>query len=130
MASLSGLLSTLTNDGLMIDHGHTEISLETGLIRCSSTRISIDQLEITGDIEIQLENGHIEGEGLLIPAATLQRLVGAVPVVGAFLEGLGLKNSAIVATRFTVSGPSTAPEIIVFPLSSLAPEILKEIGLS
>ncbi len=129
MASLPGFLSLLSSDGLTIDHARTEIAIESGRISCRSIRISIDQLEITGHVNIALDSGHIEGEGLLIPAASLQRLVSTVPILGAFLEGIGKKNTPIVATRFTLSGPPSNPEITVFPVSSLAPDILRDLGL-
>ncbi len=130
MASLTGLLSSLASDGLTVDRARAEITIKPGRIRCTSIRISIDQLEITGNIDIRPSTGQIDGEGLLIPAASLQRLVGAVPVLGAFLEGFGTKNTPIVATRFTLSGPLSHPEITVYPLSSLAPDILREIGFT
>ena len=129
MASLTGLLSTLISDGLRVDEAHAEVTIEPERLRFTSIKISVDQLEITGSIDIASDTGRIEGEGLLIPAAALQRLVGAVPVLGAFLEGFGKKNAPIVATRFTLSGPLSYPEITVHPLSSLAPDILRELGL-
>lgn len=130
MASLPGLVSRMTDDGLTVDNARSDITIEGGVIRCSSIRVSVDQLEITGNAVINIDNGLVEGEGLLVPAASLQRLVGAVPVVGAFLEGLGRKNSPVLATRFTLSGSLSRPEITVEPLMSLAPGILRELGLS
>ncbi len=129
MASLTGLVSTLISDGLKIDNAHAEITIEPGRIRCTSIRISVDQLEITGEVDFHLNSNRIQGDGLLVPAAALQRLVGAVPVLGAFLEGFGKKNAPIVATRFTLSGPLSYPEITVHPLSSIAPDILRDLGL-
>lgn len=129
MASLPGLLSLLSSDGLTIDHARTEITIEPGRVSYRSIRISIDQLEITGHVNIALDAGRIDGEGLLIPAASLQRLVGAVPVLGAFLEGFGMKNTPVVATRFTLSGHLSEPKINVDPLSSLAPDILRDLGI-
>ena len=129
MASLTGLVSTLISDGLKIDNAHAEITIESGRIRCTSIRISVDQLEITGEVDFHLNSNRIQGDGLLVPAAALQRLVGAVPVLGAFLEGFGKKNAPIVATRFTLSGPLSYPEITVHPLSSIAPDILRDLGL-
>ncbi len=129
MASLTGLVSTLASDGLTVDNAHAQLTIKCERLRFTSIKISVDQLEITGSIDIALDTGRVEGEGLLIPAAALQRLVGAVPVLGAFLEGFGKKNAPIVATRFTLSGPLSYPEIIVHPLSSLAPDILRDLGL-
>lgn len=129
MASLSGLVSTLSNNGLTVGHARAEITASPERIRCTSIRISIDQLEITGTIDYCRNTGHIESEGLLIPAASLQRLVGAVPVLGAILEGFGKKNTPIAATRFTLKGQLSQPEIKVFPLSSLRPDILSDLGI-
>jgi len=129
MASLTGLVSTLISDGLKVEDAHAELTIEPERLRCPSVRISVDQLEITGQVDFHLKTDRIQGEGLLIPAAALQRLVGAVPVLGAFLEGFGKKNAPIVATRFTISGPLSYPEITVHPLSSIAPDILRDLGI-
>lgn len=129
MASLSGLMSTLSNNGLTVGHARADITASAERICCRSIRVSIDQLEITGSIDYCRTTGHVESEGLMIPAASLQRLVGAVPILGSFLEGLGKKNAPIAATRFTLTGPLSEPEIRVSPLSSLAPDILRELGI-
>ncbi len=129
MASLTGLVSTLISDGLRVNDAHADLTIESEKLRCTSVKISVDQLEITGQVDFHLKTDRIQGDGLLIPAAALQRLVGAVPVLGAFLEGLGKKNAPIVATKFTLSGPLSYPEITVHPLSSIAPDILRDLGL-
>lgn len=129
MASLTGLVSTLISDGLRVNDAHADLSIGSEKLRCTSVKISVDQLEITGQVNFHLKTDRIQGEGLLIPAAALQRLVGAVPVIGAFLEGFGMKNTPIVATKFTLSGPLSYPEITVHPLSSIAPDILRDLGL-
>ena len=129
MASLPGLLSTLTSDGLTIDLARCDIMIDPVRIRCASTRLSIDRLEITGSIDLNRITGHIEGQGLLIPGAALQRLAGKVPALGAFLEGLGKKDSPILASRFTLSGKASDLEITVQPMSSIAPDLLRKFGI-
>ena len=119
MASLPGLLSTLTDTGLVIDRARAGISVDDGRLTLDPIGITVDQLEITGRASIGLECRSIDARGRLIPAASLQRLASTVPLVGAFLEGFGRKNTPLVATEFSVSGPLSNPEIIVYPLSSL-----------
>jgi hypothetical protein len=72
---------------------------------------------------IHLDKGTLEFEGFVVPAYTLTRVVGMIPVLGKVITGG--KLSGIIAVGYKLSGKMENPNISVNPMSILAPGILK-----
>lgn len=72
---------------------------------------------------IHLDKGTLEFEGFVVPAYTLTRVVGMIPVLGKVITGG--KLSGIIAVSYKLSGKMENPNISVNPMSILAPGILK-----
>jgi hypothetical protein len=66
----------------------------------------------------------IEAKGSLIPVEGLNKMVGAIPLVGRLLTG---SQDALVAADFTVRGKMTDPQVSVNPLSAITPGLVKDI---
>ena len=66
-----------------------------------------------------------EIEGTAVPAYTLNRVIGAIPLLGTIITGG--QNEGVVAADFRITGPLERPEVSVNPLSALAPGILRRI---
>ena len=67
----------------------------------------------------------IDINGTIIPAYTINSLLGRIPVLGTLLTGE--KGGGIFAAAYKVSGPVEKPKMAVNPLSALAPGFLRKL---
>jgi hypothetical protein len=65
--------------------------------------------------------------GTLVPAYTLNSVLGNIPVLGNLL--LGGEGQGIFAANFRLYGPRDDPKVSVNPLSTLAPGVLRNLFL-
>ncbi len=61
--------------------------------------------------------------GVVVPAASTNRVLGNIPVLGQLLTGG--EGQGLFAVTYDVAGPLDAPEVGVNPLSALAPGFLR-----
>ena len=64
-------------------------------------------------------------EGIVVPAYTLNRLIGKIPLLGKLLTGG--EGGGLFAVDYSLSGPLDRPKINVNPLASLAPGVLRNL---
>ena len=125
LASFSGLFETLSGSGI----GFSRLSAK--LVQTEQRIEIIDALAAGGSIGItargwvERRSEVAEIEGTAVPAYTLNRVIGAIPLLGTIITGG--QNEGVVAADFRVTGPLDRPEVSVNPLSALAPGILRRI---
>jgi hypothetical protein len=56
---------------------------------------------------------------------TVQRMIAKIPGLAQLV--LGRDRAGVIATRFRVTGPTSAPEIHVEPLSTFTPGFLRDV---
>jgi hypothetical protein len=76
---------------------------------------------------MDLDKNAIDLTGTLVPAYTLNSILGYIPLVGNLLQGG--KGQGLFAASFHVSGPLDDPSIGVNPLTALAPGFLRNLFL-
>jgi len=69
----------------------------------------------------------LELSGTLVPAYSLNSVLGNLPVLGPIL--LGGEGEGIFGANFRIAGPASDPKITVNPLSALAPGVLRKLFL-
>lgn len=125
LASLQGLADVLGGSGLSFNEMIAEASLDQGRIRIEQARASGQALGITTSGEIDMPRSELALNGVLVPSYGVNASVGALPVIGDLLtsrEGEGL-----FALTYSVSGPFDQTQVVVNPLSALAPGIFRRI---
>lgn len=125
LASLQGLVDVLGGTGLSFDEMQAEASFDQGRIRIEKARASGQALGITTSGEIDLPRSELALNGVLVPSYGVNASVGALPVIGELLtsrEGEGL-----FALTYSISGPFDETQVVVNPLSALAPGIFRRI---
>ena len=97
----------------------------------SGTRLSFERvlafgesLGITADGWIDLDRDLLQLQGTVAPAYMLNSIIGHVPIIGQILGG---GSQGLFAANFRLSGASGDPQVIVNPLSALAPGILRQL---
>lgn len=123
LPSLTGFASTLSGAGL-------PFSTVRGDFSFSGTRLTIgrmlafgEAIGVTADGWIDLDRDWLELHGTVAPAYLLNSIFGQVPVIGL----LGGGSQGMFAANYRLSGASGEPQVIVNPLSALAPGILRQL---
>jgi hypothetical protein len=124
LPSFSGIFETLSGSGM----GFSRL---TAKLKQTESRIEIVEALAAGAIGITAR-GWIERkteiaeiEGTAVPAYAINRIIGAIPLIGTIITGG--QNEGIVAADFRITGPLDQPDVRVNPLSALAPGILRRI---
>jgi uncharacterized protein YhdP len=81
-------------------------------------------LGITAEGSLDLATDQIDLTGTIVPAYTINSLIGEVPILGQLL--VGEKGGGLFAATYGVKGPIDAPETAVNPLATLAPGFLRD----
>ena len=126
VASLSGIVDVLTGEGLTFTHLNAPFSytFSTKNLETDGARMFGSVLGVTINGRYNLADDEVEAKGMIIPAYGLNTFIGNIPLVGKMLAG---KDGTVFATNYSVAGRITAPEISINPLSTLAPNSLKEL---
>ena len=124
-ASMEGLLSTFTGQGLKINRLRSELIFEDRRLKFSDLTIHADGVGITADGVIYVGDKTVDFKGSLAPAATIQRAIGKIPLLGQVLTGVN--REGIIATEFTIAGPLSEPAVKAKPLSTLTPGITRDL---
>ena len=125
IASLSGPLTLLDGEGLAfirleLPFVRSDTSIEIGKARAYGNAIGI-----TTEGRVDLAADKIELAGTVVPAYSVNRVIGAIPLVGQLLTGG--QGEGVFAVTYRVSGPLDKPVITVNPLSALAPGFLRNL---
>ena len=126
VASLSGIVDMLTGEGLTFTHFNAPFSytFSTKNLETEDARMFGSVLGVTMSGRYNLADEDVEAKGMVIPAYGLNTFIGNIPLVGKMLAG---KDGTVFATNYSVAGSLSAPKISINPLSTLAPNSLKEL---
>ncbi len=122
--SLTGFASMLSGAGL-------PFATVRGDFRFSGTRLTIarmlafgEAIGVTANGWIDLDRDWLELHGTVAPAYLLNSIFGHVPVIGQIFGG---GSQGLFAVNYRLSGASGDPQVMVNPLSALAPGILRQL---
>lgn len=82
-------------------------------------------LGATASGTINLPDSKIAVSGTLIPAFGINNIAGAIPLLGAILGGG--RDEGLVGITYKLFGPLDNPELVVNPISAIAPGIFRKI---
>jgi hypothetical protein len=132
--SLSGFIELLNGKGIAFkkmradfswaDRGQPETDKNVRRITLKDGQTSGASLGLTFEGVIDQWNNTLNLNGTIIPVSDVNKVLGAIPVVGNILTGGG---KGIFAATYTVKGPKDKPDVAVNPLSVLAPGIFRKL---
>ena len=122
--SFTGLVTMLEGEGIPFARAKIPFVKHGSIITIANARGAGGALGITGEGTIDLATETIDIDGTLIPAYTINSLLGEVPLLGALLIGAG--GGGLFAATYTVRGPIDDPDTAVNPLATLAPGFLRD----
>lgn len=134
LARLLGALSMQGfNDSLRGKEGLSFSKLESNfvwdyqtggsILSVSDGRTSGNSLGLTFDGKFDQRAKTMDVSGTIVPLSGINKIVGSIPLIGNLLGG----GDGLFAATYTMRGSNKEPEIIVNPLSVLAPGIIRKI---
>ncbi len=120
LGSLTGIASVLNGQGIMFEKlrgqfVHTDDLFTLKRLKAYGSSIGIT-VEGTADTKAE----QLQLEGTVIPAYTLNKMLGEVPIIG------NIVGEGVFATNYKIVGSFDNPEVKVNPLSTLTPGIIKD----
>ena len=125
IGSLQGMSDLLQGEGISFAQLTVPFWLEEELFGIEDGRASGQALGLTvnGVIDRQREVADLRGS--IVPAYMLNSVLGYVPVVGQLL--VNRKGEGVIGFTYGVEGPLSEPQLVVNPLSALAPGFLRRL---
>ena len=126
LASLEGVRELLTGGrGITFVGLDMPFELANGALNVAEARAFGPALGITASGTYALATQQADFAGTIVPAYTVNSLLGNIPVLGNLL--VGGKGEGVFALTYTARGNADTPEVQVNPLSALAPGILRRL---
>jgi hypothetical protein len=127
LASFTAIGSLLSGEGIPFTRLTAEFALSDGkldiaVLRAYGGAIGVN---VSGSFDTNTET--LDISGTLVPAYTINSVLGNVPLLGPLL--LGGEGQGIFAANFKIAGPVSDARISVNPLSALAPGVLRKLFL-
>ena len=122
LASLQGIADTLTGEGIRFNELDMDFHKE-------NNQFVIDELYSIGPAISILMNGYIDQgnivslRGTLIPATTLNKVIGSIPLLGKILVG-SKKGEGVFGVSFKMKGPENDLKTTVNPIKTLTPRFV------
>ncbi len=122
LASLQGIADILSGEGIRFDEFEMKFENEKKLM-------TINEIYAIGPAISVLMNGYVEKDklislrGTLVPATTINKAIGTIPVLGKILVG-SKTGEGVFGVSFKVKGPPKNLETSVNPIKTLTPRFI------
>ena len=123
LASLQGIVDTLGGEGISFVRFEAPFMLTDNILSIGEARAVGPALGITVGGTVDRGDGHIDLSGTVIPAYTINSLLGNIPILGTIL--VGRAGEGVFALSYRIRGATGRPQITVNPLTALAPGFLR-----
>ena len=122
LASLQGIADILSGEGIRFDEFEMKFRNEGDLM-------TIDEIYAIGPAISILVEGYVEKpkiislRGTLVPATTINKAIGSIPVLGKILVGQKT-GEGVFGVSFKIKGPPDKLETTVNPIKTLTPRFI------
>lgn len=125
VASLTGIVDALSRKGLVFEAFEGQYAYQDGKITFGKASAYGSSIGVSGNGVLDLVKDTANASGTVVPAYSLNRVLGKIPVIGSLLTGG--ENEGIFAATYKIEGPIEDPKVEVNPLSALAPGFLRNL---
>lgn len=122
-ALLTGIADLLSGEGIGFNRFTGDFTLEEGVMHTDLLRAYGPGLGITIKGKADFNKEVVDVGGTLVPAYSVNRILGAIPILGPILTGG--EGGGVIGVVYSMQGPLGDPKISVNPLSALAPGFLR-----
>jgi len=125
VGSFIGLNDLLQGEGIYFEKLDAPFRVRSDTLRLRDARAYGPSLGLTMDGTFGLGQGETDLKGAIVPAYSLSRVIGSVPIVGDLLTNR--EGEGVIAVTYRILGRGQNAEILVNPLSALAPGFLRRL---
>lgn len=118
--SISGIRQALAGEGITFDRAEGDIVWHDDTVTIVSGEAYNSALGVTLEGRLTFDPHAVDGRGTVIPAYTINRLIGRIPLIGGLLN----EGEGFFAGHFRVTGTLSDPDITARPIKSITPSIL------
>lgn len=123
VASLTGILNILRGDGISFDRFDAPFTLKDDVLITKATKMNGPSLGFTAEGWVSLRDDTLAIRGTVVPAYTLNSVLGNIPILGRLLTGG--EGSGVFAATYRMTGKLDDPDVSVNPLATLTPGFLR-----
>jgi hypothetical protein len=123
--SLTGIQNNLAGKGIQFVKLGIPFDYENEVLSIRNARSVGSELGITAEGSIDRSTDSVDLKGTIVPAYTINSVLGNIPVLGTLLTGK--KGSGVFAATYQIKGSVDQPKITVNPLAALAPGFLRNL---
>ena len=122
LASLQGIADLLTGEGIRFDEFEMKFRNEKKLM-------TIDEIYAIGPAISIMMDGYVQKDelislrGTLVPATTLNKIIGSLPLLGDILVGKKT-GEGVFGVSFKIKGPPKKTKITINPIKTLTPRFI------
>ena len=122
LASLQGIADLLTGEGIRFDEFEMKFRNEKKLM-------TIDEIYAIGPAISIMMDGYVQTDelislrGTLVPATTLNKIIGSLPLLGDILVGKKT-GEGVFGVSFKIKGPPKKTKTTVNPIKTLTPRFI------
>ena len=122
LASLQGIADLLTGEGIRFNEFEMNFNNK-------NTLMTIDEIYAIGPAISILMEGYVEDDklvslrGTLVPATTLNKVIGSIPLLGDILVGTKV-GEGVFGVSFKIKGPPKDLKTTVNPIKTLTPRFI------
>jgi hypothetical protein len=125
LASLSGVGSMLSGSGIPFTTLRGDFDYSDNQLVIENLLAYGGALGLTANGLVQLRRDRLDLQGTIVPAYTLNSIIGNIPLIGSLL--LGGEGQGLFAANYRVTGSAANPQLSVNPLSALTPGFLRRL---
>ena len=123
VASFKGMLDLLKGNGLTFTHFNAPFEYQYKVLKLNQAKAEGNVVGVTATGSYNRATEDIRMDGVLIPAYSLNKILGKIPLVGNLLAS---KDGTIFAATYNIKGKGNNPKVKINSLSMLSPNSLKE----
>jgi uncharacterized protein YhdP len=125
VASLTGISDLLSGNGIRFTRLVGEFTLQDGIMHSDLMRAYGPALGLTAKGSFDFESDQTDFRGTIVPAYTVNRILGEIPLLGPLLTGG--EGEGVFAATYWAKGKLGDLDVSVNPLAALAPGFLRSL---
>ena len=125
VGSLQGISDLLSGEGIQFTHLDVPFWYEKGKLGIEDGRAAGPAIGLTMQGVVDRKQKLTELNGTIVPAYTINSVLGKVPVLGQLL--VSRPGEGLFGFTYNIAGGTSDPQVTVNPLSALAPGFLRRI---
>ncbi len=125
VASLTGIGNLVSGKGISFARLVMPFTYTDGRMVIDKARAAGSEIGITAEGMLDLDRNAVKINGTIVPAYTLNSVLGNIPLLGKLLTGS--EGSGVFAATYKLDGKLDEPTMSVNPLAALAPGFLRDL---